>query len=208
MAQLTATEIIFGDSTTLSSKYGIVGAGTTMLFFQAAAPTGWTKSTANTDATLRVVSGTGGVSDGSVNFSTVFPTSPKTITGIGTITATGPAGPNRTHPHLLTAPQLPIHSHTTPGSTGTDGSHSHSYSSHASAPDLSGFSAPSGRDRTNPATVPLDTNDIAEHNHPVSIASQGGNGAHSHSWTFVSAPLSTSLDLRVLYCDLLVCSLN
>jgi len=208
MAQLTATEIIFGDSTTLSSKYGIVAAGTTMLFFQAAAPTGWTKSTANTDATLRVVSGTGGVSDGSVNFSTVFPTSPKTITGTGTITATGPAGPNRTHPHLLTAPQIPIHSHSTPGSTSPAGSHNHSYSSHATTPNLSGFQGPSGRDRTNPATPLLETNGIAQHNHPVSIAAQGGNGAHSHSWTFGSAPLSTSLDLRVLYCDLLVCSLN
>ena len=163
----------------------------------------------NSGAILGTSSGYGtarGVNNTSGTITTF--TNSGTITGTGTITATGPAGTNRTHPHLLTAPEIPIHSHTTPGSTGTDGSHNHSYSSHATAPDVSGFSAPSGRDRTNPATDPLQTNGIAAHNHPVSIASQGGNGAHSHSWTFVSAPLSTSLDLRVKYLDLLVCSLN
>ena len=42
--------------------------GVWSVFFQAAAPTGWTKSTANTDAALRVVSGTGGGTGGSVGF--------------------------------------------------------------------------------------------------------------------------------------------
>lgn len=46
--------------------------GTLMLFAQAAAPTGWTKSTTHNDKSLRVVSGTGGGSGGSVAFSTVF----------------------------------------------------------------------------------------------------------------------------------------
>ena len=35
-----------------------------MVFFQAAAPSGWTKSTANNDKALRVVSGTGGGTGG------------------------------------------------------------------------------------------------------------------------------------------------
>ena len=47
--------------------------GTAMLFAQAAAPTGWTKSTTHNDKALRVVSGaTGGAGAGSVEFSTVF----------------------------------------------------------------------------------------------------------------------------------------
>lgn len=46
-------------------------AGTAMLFAQTSAPTGWTKSTAHNDKTLRVVSGTAG-SGGSVAFSSVF----------------------------------------------------------------------------------------------------------------------------------------
>lgn len=45
--------------------------GTTTLFVQTAAPTGWTKSTAHNDKTLRVVSGAAG-NGGSVAFSTAF----------------------------------------------------------------------------------------------------------------------------------------
>jgi len=43
--------------------------GTDMIFFQTSAPTGWTKSTANNDKALRVVSGNGGGSGGSQGFS-------------------------------------------------------------------------------------------------------------------------------------------
>jgi hypothetical protein len=39
--------------------------GTEMVFFQAAAPTGWTQNTSNTDKALRIVSGSGGGSGGS-----------------------------------------------------------------------------------------------------------------------------------------------
>lgn len=46
--------------------------GTTMLFVQAAAPAGWTKSTSHNDYALRIVSGSGGGTGGSVAFSTVF----------------------------------------------------------------------------------------------------------------------------------------
>lgn len=51
---------------------GGVPSGTKMLFAQAAAPTGWTKDTTHNNKALRVVSGTGGASGGSVAFSTVF----------------------------------------------------------------------------------------------------------------------------------------
>lgn len=47
-------------------------ATTAMLFYQAAAPSGWTKSTANDDKALRVVSGSGGVAGGTTAFSTVM----------------------------------------------------------------------------------------------------------------------------------------
>ena len=48
-----------------------IPSGTSMLFAQTAAPTGWVKVTTYNDATLRVVSGAAG-SGGSVAFSTVF----------------------------------------------------------------------------------------------------------------------------------------
>jgi hypothetical protein len=46
--------------------------GTVMLFYQAAAPVGWTKLTTQNDKALRVVSGNGGVAGGTNAFSTVM----------------------------------------------------------------------------------------------------------------------------------------
>lgn len=51
---------------------GGIPSTTKMLFAQANAPTGWTRDTTHNDKALRVVSGTGGGSGGSVSFSTVF----------------------------------------------------------------------------------------------------------------------------------------
>jgi len=79
-AKLTVSGISFGDSTVLNSKYGIVPQSSVSIFYQASAPTGWTKSTSNNDKTLRVVSGSGGTSGGTTAFSTIFPTSTTPIT--------------------------------------------------------------------------------------------------------------------------------
>lgn len=70
--------------------------GTTTLFHQAAAPTGWTKSTSHNNKALRVVSGTGGGSGGSVGFTTAF----TSRSGLGTVAAT-----------TLTSAQIPAHTH-------------------------------------------------------------------------------------------------
>jgi hypothetical protein len=59
-------------------------AGTVMLFYQAAAPTGWTKLTTQNDKALRVVSGAGGAAGGSNAFSTVMAQS---VVGSHTLTA-------------------------------------------------------------------------------------------------------------------------
>lgn len=48
----------------------VIPTGTVMVFFQAAAPTGWTQNTTHTDKALRVVSGAGGGSAGTHGFST------------------------------------------------------------------------------------------------------------------------------------------
>lgn len=205
-AQITSTQVIFGDSTTLSSKYGIVGAGTTMIFFQAAAPTGWTKLTTNNDATLRVVSGSGGITGGTTNFSVAFPTLLTPVSGSAPITATSPNGNNTTSSTTLTAAQIPVHAH--PGSINSSGGHSHGYQSMGAQPNLAGFSAPSGSDRTNPATATYGTTGANPHSHGASISAEGQGGSHFHPWTFQSAPFSTQIDLRVQYCDLIVCSLN
>jgi hypothetical protein len=111
-ARLTSSGILFGDSTSLTSKYGIVPQNSVSIFFQSAAPTGWTKSTAHNDKTLRVVSGTGGGSGGSSSFSSVFPTSLRPVS-VPSVPMSGTVGN-----HTLTTPQLPSHPHPAGGSIG------------------------------------------------------------------------------------------
>ena len=66
--------------------------GTDMIFFQAAAPTGWTKSTANNDKALRVVTGDGGGTGGTAAF-------------------TSPAHNLTAAAHTLATNEIPSHSH-------------------------------------------------------------------------------------------------
>ena len=110
-AILTSTGIQFNDSTVLNSKYGIVPQTTVSIFFQGSAPTGWTKSTTHNDKALRVVSGTGGGSDGSISFTSAFPGTAKPISATSPITGT-------VGPHILTTPQLPSHTHANGGHIG------------------------------------------------------------------------------------------
>ena len=75
---------------------GAFAAGTVMLFVQAAAPTGWTKSTTHNDKALRIVSGSGGGTGGTTAFTTVF----ASRTPAGTVGNT-----------TLSESQIPSHSH-------------------------------------------------------------------------------------------------
>ena len=68
---------------------GTIPAGSIMLFWQAAAPVGWTKVTTHNDKALRVVSGAGGVAGGTNPFSTVMA---QTVTGNTTTTTAQTAG--------------------------------------------------------------------------------------------------------------------
>lgn len=72
--------------------------GTTMLFLQTTAPTGWMKLTEHDNKALRIVSGAGGLSGGTFAFTEVFAN--KTITG--TVDNT-----------TLTVEQMPTHVHST-----------------------------------------------------------------------------------------------
>jgi len=72
---------------------------TVMLFFQAAAPVGWTQIAANDGSALRVVSGTGGGTGGTVAFTTAFAS--QAVTAVGGVTGS----------HVLTIAEMPAHSH-------------------------------------------------------------------------------------------------
>lgn len=142
---MNATQIVFNDSSTLSTNP--VPTGTLMLFQQTAAPTGWTKQTTHNDKALRVVSGTAS-SGGTSVFTTVFANQTPTINTSGLS-----AGAT-----TLSTTQMPSHNHTinfggnfeyggpylsgpyygTGGANGTsyaggNGSHSHSMSGSATS---------------------------------------------------------------------------
>lgn len=170
-ARLTSTGVTFSDGTSLSSKYGIVPQSAVSVFFQSAAPTNWTKLTTHNDKTLRVVSGTGGGSGGTTEFTSIFPNSTIPFSFSGS--ASGSIGN-----HTLTTSELPIHAHSNNGSIGL-------------SPTGSGdVGSGPGWTRTFPST-----------------ANQGGGGSHTHPFS-ASATLSTSLDLRVQYIDVIICSFN
>jgi hypothetical protein len=94
-----------GTNVSWSSAATDIPSGTTMLFMQAAAPTGWTQVTSLNDYALRLVSGTGGGTSGTVPFSTFF-NATSTYTGTVTITS-GQVGDT-----TLTIAQMPSHDHT------------------------------------------------------------------------------------------------
>jgi len=130
--------------------------GSVMVFFQANAPTGWTKVTTQNDKTLRVVSGTGGGTGGDWAMSAGETTSS-----------------HGGHVHSSAA-----HTHTTPN-------HSHNHNLSAGAHTLSVSEMPShshslnavdGGGNPRPAAW-----DQTGQNNPVSTASAGSSGSHSHS---------------------------
>ena len=80
--------------------------GTKMIFNQASAPSGWTKVTSNVDnKALRVVSGSGGGTGGSVGFTTAFGS--KSISATASSENTG----GTVASHTLTENEIPSHNH-------------------------------------------------------------------------------------------------
>jgi hypothetical protein len=80
-------------SVTITNTQAVIPAGTAMLFYQAAAPTGWTQVTTVNDRALRVVSGSGGVTGGTTAYSTYFNGS----FSVGSTTITEAQMPSHTH---------------------------------------------------------------------------------------------------------------
>ena len=112
-AKTSSTKFSFNPSTGTLSATNFVGngsgltgisgfpAGTVILFYQAAAPTGWTQVTTLNDYSLRLVSGTGGTTGGTTAFSTVFANQTPTINTSGLS-----AGAT-----TLSTTQIPSHQH-------------------------------------------------------------------------------------------------
>lgn len=104
MSKITASTLVLGDNTTITSKYSVIPKNTRMVFYQASAPTGWT-TLSLAERTIRIVSGTGGGSGGTIDFLVALNNSssdynvPLTINSLSLGDTT------------LSTPQIPTHSH-------------------------------------------------------------------------------------------------
>lgn len=106
MAVLTAAGITFSDATSIVSKYGIFPQTSAVVFYQAAAPTGWTTpATVHNNRALRVVSGTAAGTGGTNDFTTTMASRP--LSANVPISITGLAGGNTT----LDINTIPSHAH-------------------------------------------------------------------------------------------------
>lgn len=81
--------------------------GTTVVFAQASAPTGWTKQTSTDNAALRLTSGSGGGTGGSQNFTTSF----ASYTPAGSVSGSGFSVSGSVQPATISTTQMPSHTH-------------------------------------------------------------------------------------------------
>jgi hypothetical protein len=150
-----------------------------MLFVQTAAPTGWTKSTADNDKALRVVSGSASTG-GSVAFSTAFAS--QGVSGsVGTSGAT-----------TLTTGQIPNHYHQVfvNAFAGTLGLTA------AGGPDGSWYGFVDSPENSNHNSTPAGSGSATFANND-----NGGGGSHTHSGgTFTG----TAINLAVQYVDVII----
>lgn len=184
-AKLTVNGITFSDTTQLNSKREIFPQSTTWIFYQASAPTGWTKQTTHNNKALRVVSGTGGGSGGTNSFSSMMTSSYFNYSG-------NISGGDPTGDHPLTAAQIPAHTHSMP-----TGNYALSEVPAIYNPDGS-FNSWDGGD--------VQRDGGWSRNYPASGSIGSGTG-HNHPIS-ATAPISVPISLAVQYIDVIVCSFD
>lgn len=157
--------------------------GTVMLFYQASAPTGWTKVTTQNDKALRVVSGNGGVAGGTNAFSTVMAQS---VVGNHTL-ATSEIPPGIASSQVVNVVVYP----------GGDSSWYFPINKGSFAPQLgyavNGNYVPYSGDGA--ATLNGTTN--SQGNNNIGVYSQGGGAGHNHAIT-----------MAIQYIDVILASKN
>jgi len=181
----TSSQFLKADGSIDSNTYvtEAFAAGTTLLFYQANAPTGWTKVTTHDNKALRVVSGTGGGSGGTSTFTSVFTSRTPQGSVSGSNSGGGVSG------HTLSWNEMP--------------SHSHSCNWYNTGSEAAGRGAPLTGDFQNRVLVTAGPN--------FNTNSAGSSWSHSHgfsnpSWdgTFTG----TAMNFAVQYIDVIICSKN
>ena len=198
-----------------SSPAASVPSGSVMVFYQSSAPTGWTKSTSNNNKALRVVSGSGGGTGGNNSFTSTFENKSISVSGSGTasisISVSGTTGtiPSRnighlnvvTDQHTSVLADLPSHNHQYHAPIGSSGGQYGFLDT--------GNSGSSGQPNTN-SRGSNGSHHHAIYLHPLGSHDHSGatfSGSGSDSDT-VSVSSSGTVDLRVQYIDVIICSKN
>ena len=204
----------------ITGAWAYMPTGTTVLFYQAAAPTGWTQVTSLNDYAVRIVSGTGGTTGGSVAFSSAFAS--QAVTGSISIAAIS----TNTGSYTLTTTDIPGHTHTFSGTaSGSTASataniqnpaHSHGGGfSTTSYVYTVGSSGALGGNRTSTDAATTSVYD-AGHSHTFSASvsgttgSTGSGGGHTHTISLnpTGTFTGTSINLAVQYANVIICSKN
>jgi len=190
--------------------------GTTILVLNSAAPPGYTRLTSQDNYALRVVSGSGGGTGGSVDFTTAFnnitPTGSYTLAG-NTISGTSGSG-TITPTGTFSVPGVELSGLTL--TTDQFANHNHNFVL-ASNSAASGYVATGTAADVNLQTdYPSDfSNGSQPHSHPV----QGSTlwnldpKPHTHTWNATSQGSSqtfngNNLNVQVKYIDAILCSKN
>ena len=190
---------------------GYFPSGTTLLFYQASAPTGWTQVTTSDDAALRVVSGAGGTTGGSVGFTTAFAS--QAVSGSVSIgTATGTVGDT-----AITTAQLPAHNHGVNDPTHTHGKTDPGHAHGLPGNLVSGVGAPGTGSvgqigpTGGPTYAAVTGITISAAATGISIQNTGSDQTHTHSLTMDAQTgtfTGTAINLAVKYINVILASKN
>jgi hypothetical protein len=176
------TTLTFNDATTqTTAAVNPIPAGSVMLFYQAAAPTGWTQVTALNDYDLRLVSGTGGGTGGTTAYSTVFTN--QTVST--TVSVSGTTGGT-----TLSESQMPSHRHGFLFSNANPGGPAYYLNTAGTCYTY------------------LNAQQTYNQNAILSVDLTGGNGSHSHSFSGSGSGTSSAVTLNVRYANIIICSKN
>ena len=208
---------------------GVIPNGTRMIFYQTAAPTGWTKVTTSVNnRALRVVSGEGGGSGGTSSFTSTFASRSVPLlrhnhgassANNGSHVHSGSTANAGTHNHTGSTANAGEHNHE--GSTNTQGNHDHSYSTNngtGGGKGDGGADTGSRNASTNQAgshSHTLSIGNAGSHNHTVSVQNAGEHnhtvsvesaGSHNHTITIdQEGDTGASMNFAVQYLDVIIC---